>query len=205
MNTTWVRIVAWHAISLMARSGRYVTRCGKQAHDGAETRDTHPCPGGGSMSDTRLTLITEVPGHPRSRALVRCMCGQERIIRLDSFRSGNARSCGCLRREVSSEHGRAAVHGQSSNPTSEYRAWDNAKQRVTNPSGRKWPHYGGRGIGMCAEWLASFAAFFADVGPRPAGGYSLDRIDNDGDYEPGNVRWATYTEQNRNRRRALNG
>jgi len=82
----------------------------------------------------------------------------------------------------------------------EYRSWTNAKQRTTDPNIPQWKDYGGRGIRMAGEWLHDFAAFFAHIGPRPAG-TSIDRIDNDGNYEPGNVRWATRSEQMRNQRR----
>lgn len=78
-------------------------------------------------------------------------------------------------------------------------SWTAAKQRVTNPHNAKWALYGGRGIRMAPEWMAEFAAFLRDMGPRPVG-TTLDRIDPDGDYEPGNCRWATATEQRHNRR-----
>lgn len=81
--------------------------------------------------------------------------------------------------------------------------------RCTNPRRRAWKDYGGRGITVCERWRESFEAFFADVGARPSPNHSIDRIDPDGDYKPGNVRWATCVEQNRNQRRTkryeLNG
>lgn len=80
----------------------------------------------------------------------------------------------------------------------EYRAWKHAKERCFNPKARGYARYGGRGITMCPEWVHDFAAFFVHIGPRPAKGLLLDRIDNDGHYEPGNVRWATPLVSGRN-------
>lgn len=92
-------------------------------------------------------------------------------------------------------------------PTSEYRCWQAMRQRCYNPKVKIYPHYGGRGIKVCDRWLHSFDNFLKDVGYKPGPNYSLNRIDNDGDYEPGNVEWATDVEQNRNKsnNRFLNG
>lgn len=84
-------------------------------------------------------------------------------------------------------------HGMNKSP--EHRAWVHMKQRCTNPNKREWPHYGGRGIQVCSEWMGSFLAFYQHIGPRPSDKHSLDRIDVNGNYEPGNVRWATQQEQ----------
>ena len=88
-------------------------------------------------------------------------------------------------------------HGLNNTP--EHRAWVSMKQRCTNQNKREWPHYGGRGIKVCERWMQSFIAFLSDVGHKPSSKHSLDRIDVNGDYAPGNVRWATQKEQCANR------
>lgn len=85
--------------------------------------------------------------------------------------------------------------------TPEYRAWQQMKNRCNNQADPKYPHWGGRGIAVCKEWESSFVAFYEHIGPKPGESYSVDRIDNDGNYEPGNVRWATKKEQAANRRK----
>ena len=95
--------------------------------------------------------------------------------------------------------GHVIKHGQTR--TAEYEAWEHIVQRCTNPKCKVWKDYGGRGITVCAEWRDNFEAFLAHVGKRPSPKHSIDRIDNDGNYEPGNMRWATMTQQHRNFRR----
>ncbi len=126
-----------------------------------------------------------------------CDCGQKATIRGQSLRSGETKSCGCLNQEM--RHLSNRKHGLYGIP--EYWVWHSAKDRCCNPNDAKFKHYGDRGIQMCQEWHDSFATFIADMGRRPKGRYTLDRIDNDGNYEPGNCRWATYAEQSRNNRR----
>lgn len=102
-------------------------------------------------------------------------------------------------RAVSDPDGRV-VHRQSprGRPSPEYRVWASMVQRCTNPARRSYDRYGGRGIRVCVAWVASFETFLRDVGPRPSLKHTLDRIDNNGHYEPGNVRWATSQQQRDN-------
>lgn len=85
-------------------------------------------------------------------------------------------------------------------PFPEYEAWRSIRGRCLNPNDQAYPSYGGRGITICDDWRDSFPAFLRDVGPRPSAEHSIDRIDNNQGYEPGNVRWSTRTEQGRNKR-----
>lgn len=150
-------------------------------------------------------VVVERRGTGKRRAAVwlcKCDCGQERLLETGPLNAGRVRSCGCLKNEMSAKRLRgntlALTHGK--NRTSEYRAWQGMVDRCEYPQTSSYPHYGGRGIAICAEWRRSFEAFFRDVGPRPTPQHSIDRIDVNGNYEPGNVRWATATDQQRNKR-----
>jgi hypothetical protein len=147
----------------------------------------------------RLTIIGEpVPGCGKG-ALVpcRCECGTERLVKRRSLLSGHTSSCGCASGQPNRRARRAAeFHFKSGAP--EYTVWTHMVQRCTNPRRRGYEHYGGRGIRVCDRWRNSFAMFLADMGPRPSAKHSIDRVDNDGHYEPGNVRWATRAVQARN-------
>ena len=134
----------------------------------------------------RWTVIGD--GGKQGRFLCRCECGTTRVVRAGHLRHGSSRSCGCARVGP-------VVHGHARKGDEHplYGTWKAMHERC-----RKHLNYAGRGITVCERW-ASFAVFLADIGERPPG-TSLDRIDNDGDYEPGNVRWATPVEQAANRR-----
>ena len=152
----------------------------------------------------RLTVLSRAPrGERKNRRAVwncECECGNASVSGSDALLSGHAKSCGCLSsdtaKKVHTKHGGASGGAVSA----EYQAWINMRARCSGAQAKCWKNYGGRGIRVCDDWARSFQAFFDHVGPRPDGGYELDRIDNDGDYEPGNVRWVTKSENNRNRR-----
>lgn len=128
-----------------------------------------------------------------------CECGGENVVSTTHLRSGHTSSCGCYSREVSAAISKKnAKHGMWNTP--EFSIWGSIIDRCCNEKCKKYPLYGGRGITICAEWKESFFAFFRHIGPRPSNKHSIDRIDNDKGYEPGNVRWATLDIQNNNRR-----
>lgn len=125
-----------------------------------------------------------------------CDCGTARVLYVHQLRVGNTFSCGCVTPTLISAS--RTTHGKSR--TRQYGIWGNMIERCCNPNNDAWHLYGGRGIAVCERWRQSYAAFLEDVGPRPSSKHSLDRINTNGNYEPGNVRWATMREQSNNRR-----
>lgn len=125
----------------------------------------------------------------------RCDCGTEKKILSPSLKNGDSKSCGCHRDKLASE--RALTHGMTKTP--EHSAWISMRSRCSNPKVPNFPNYGGRGIKVCERW-DSFELFLQDMGKKPSNSHSLDRKEVDGNYEPGNVRWATKQEQTDNRR-----
>jgi hypothetical protein len=151
----------------------------------------------------RLVFLKFVGLNKNKRYLVlcRCDCGTEKTILLHSLITKNTISCGCYRKEVTRE--RATIHGAKANKhiTSEYDAWLSMKARCSQVDKKNYKDYGGRGIKVCDRWKDSFENFLADMGEKPTSKHSLDRINNNGNYEPSNCRWATRTQQNNNSRR----
>jgi hypothetical protein len=146
----------------------------------------------------RLTVVQRDNNDARGQAKWRCLCacGVVVVVYGVNLRKGHTKSCGCLHDEV--RVSAKTTHGGRDRP--EYEIWSSMKKRCGNQNHHAYSRYGGRGIAVCVRWGADFAAFLADVGPRPSPKHSLDRINNDGNYEPGNVRWATASEQAKNRR-----
>lgn len=145
-----------------------------------------------------MTVIAEALGpNKKLHYSCRCDCGVTKIVRASDLRSGRIVSCSCRRGYDSVKHGACS----SPEDYPEYYIWAGMIQRCTNPNNLSWPYYGGRDIRVCDKWRKSFAVFLNDIGRRPAPDLSIDRIDNNGHYEPGNVRWATHHVQMQNRRK----
>lgn len=153
----------------------------------------------------RLTVIQRVTASESRNVKAtiwecRCQCGTTKSIRAGSLRSGETRSCGCLYIESHTRHGHSSRDRRGKVRSREYVVWLGMINRTTNENSAGYSEYGGRGISMCERWRNSFEAFLDDMGPRPSSRHSLDRINVDGNYEPGNCRWATPLAQMRNTR-----
>lgn len=180
---------------------KHTTSCGCQQDENRRKRAKDAT----GLRFGRLTITGEAAKYvsPQGKELrlvsVRCDCGKETTATLNSVKQGLAASCGCYRTELavaSVRHGDA----RKRRPTKEYKAWSGIIQRCENPKATKYPIYGGRGIAVCKEWRENFEAFLRDMGRKPTPKHSIDRKDVNGNYEPGNCRWATNSEQQLNKR-----
>lgn len=155
----------------------------------------------GSLTVVSLEIAKLVTKYAQvKQCICICDCGSTVTVKQSSLKTGNTRSCGCQGSRTTFAQ-RIRRHGLTAGgrTTCELAAFYRAVQRCENPNDKKYPRYGGRGITVHEEWRRRPELFVLYVGPRPSARYSLHRIDNDGNYEPGNVKWATTQEQNRSR------
>ena len=137
----------------------------------------------------RLTVLSYAGD---SKWNCKCECGTVKVVQGGHLRNGGTVGCGCFHKTKPLTHGKCY--------TPEYGSYQGMKDRCYNKNSERYADYGGRGITVCDRWLESFDNFYADMGARSSPRHSLDRIDNNSDYEPNNCRWATNSEQTRNRR-----
>ena len=140
----------------------------------------------------RLVVLEQTPSLKKKvRWDCLCDCGNITNVSTGVLKNGQTISCGCVRLESVSSH--------KMSDTKEYQSWKSMKGRCNRKTDKSYNRYGGRGIKVCDEWINSFEKFYKDVGSPPSKNHTLGRIDNNGNYEYGNVRWETRSEQNRNK------
>ena len=152
----------------------------------------------------QLTVLSEIIERKTSKHrffLCKCSCNKETIVSMNHLKTGHTTSCGCVGRNRLAIFNYKHGHAKVGRITTEYRIWLNMKNRCGNPANPAYKYYGQRGIKVCQRWQDSFEAFLEDVGNRPSKKLSLDRIDNNDDYMPKNVRWATWSQQRFNSRK----
>lgn len=159
----------------------------------------------------RLTVLGRAQNlRSRHRKLLcKCDCGNETVVFAFSLLQRSTQSCGCLGKEqrwkaiIGNQFRLRHGEGRNSRQSPEYRSWALMIWRCENPRADSFSYYGERGIKVCERWRKDYLAFLSDMGRKPSRRHSIDRKDNDGNYEPNNCRWATPTEQRHNRREAV--
>lgn len=147
----------------------------------------------------KLTAVEYIPGKPRGKWRCSCECGSESLVGASTLKAGATQSCGCSKGHYAL--GKPSFQRTGKSRTPEYTAWIRMRRSCYDSDYKDWERYGARGIQVCDQWKDDFVAFLEYIGPRPTPKHSIDRFpNNNGNYEPGNVRWATATEQGRNRR-----
>ena len=151
------------------------------------------------IEDLGMMFATEGSKHKRRYGLYRCgFCGNNFKASISSVKYGNTKSCGCYKKQVI-KNGANKKHNLCN--TRIHKIWRNLKNRILNPKYKKYEYYGGRGITICDEWKSDFMSFYNwAMSNDYSDELSIDRIDNEGNYEPSNCRWVTQTMQNRNQR-----
>lgn len=149
----------------------------------------------------RLTVMSLTQGGKSSKWLCLCECGSTVSVFSTNLRGGHSASCGCLREEQRKERSTRHGNAKDGKPTRTYKIWIGLRERCNNPRFRNWQNYGGRAISVCERWN-SFENFLADMGEQPPG-LTIERVNNELGYEPGNCVWATTAVQARNRRNNL--